>query len=145
MKILNLHLPVLLNCLFFSVVHPSIEFSGPRKPLQEGDSANLTCKVIESFPEPQLTISKNRDPGQQTSISEYGDLLFDGVKRTLTLLITNITGRAEGIYTCKAENGGGDFTASIYLTVRSKFIIIIMNIVTIKSISIFGVYNSESP
>ena len=136
---MNLHLPVLLNCLFFSVVRPSIEFSGPSKPLEEGDSANLTCKVIESFPEPQLTISKNGDPEQQTSIYEYGDLLFDGVKRTLTLLITNITERAKGRYTCKAENAGGNFTESIYLTVRSKFIIIIMNIVTIKSISIFWV------
>ena len=115
---------MLLNCLFFSIVRPNIEFSGPSKPLQKGDRAILTCKVIESFPEPKLTISKN------------GDLLLDGVKRTLTLSITNITERAEGKYTCKAENDGGDFTESIYLTVRSKFIIIIMNIVTIKSISI---------
>ena len=128
---------MLLNCLFFSVVGPSIEFSGPSKPLREGDSANLTCTVIESSPEPKLTISRNRDPGQQTSIYEYGDLLFDGVKRTLTLLITNITERAEGWYTCKAENAGGNFTESIYLTVRSKFIIIIMNIVTIESFSVF--------
>jgi len=131
-----LSLSLLLNCFFFSVVRPIIELSGPSQPLQEGDSANLTCKIIESFPEPELTIFKNEDPQQKTSIFEYGDLLFDDTKRTLTLLLTNVTERVVGKYTCKAENGGGNFTESLYLRVRSKLIIIVINIVTIKSIRI---------
>ena len=104
--------------------------------MKEGDSANLTCKIIESFPEPQLTIFKNEDPQQKTSIVEYGDLLFDDTKGTLTLLLTNVTERVKGRYTCKAENAGGNFTESLYLRVRSKLIIIVMHIVTIKCIKI---------
>ncbi|XP_020602068.1 hemicentin-1-like isoform X2 [Orbicella faveolata] len=102
-----LYLPMLFNCLFvFSVVRPVIELLGPSEPLHEGDSANLTCKIIKGLPEPQLSIFKN------------GDLLLDE-KTTLTLLLANVTERDEARYTCKARNAGGNFTDSIYLTVKT--------------------------
>ena len=74
--------------------------------MQEGDSVNLTCKVIRGSPKPQLSWFKN------------GALLSKEVKTTL--ILTNITDQDEGRYTCRAQNVGGNFTASIYVTVKSK-------------------------
>ena len=91
--------------------------------MQEGDSANLTCKIIQGLPEPQLSWFKN------------GSLLSKEVKTTL--ILTNVTDRDQGRYTCKAQNAAGSFTDSIYITVKSKCIVIIMNIQTIKSIRIY--------
>ena len=103
----------LIVLLFFSVVRPVIEMLGPNKPLQEGESANLTCNIIKGFPKPELSIFKT------------GDLLLDE-KTTLTLLLANVTERDEARYTCKARNAGGNFTDSIYLTVKSKLIILVI-------------------
>jgi len=88
----------------------------------EGDSVNLTCKIIEGFPEPQIFWSKE------------GKRLSQDMKTTL--ILTNVTDRDEGRYTCKAQNAGGSFTGSIYITVKSKLIKIVMNIPTIESIRI---------
>ena len=104
--------------LFFPVVRPIVELLGPSKPLQEGDSANLTCKIIEGFPEPRLSFFKN------------GELLSK--EMTSPLLLTNVTDSDEGRYICEAHNGGGNFTDSRYIRVKSKLIIIIMDKVTIK-------------
>jgi len=91
--------------------------------MKEGDSVNLTCKIIKGFPEPQISWFKDRNP------------LSKEVKTTL--ILTNVTDSDEGRYTCKAQNAGGNFTGSIYITVESKLIKIVMNIPTIESIGIY--------
>ena len=114
----------LFNCLFFSVVLPIIQLLGPGEhTYMQGDSANLTCKIIEGLPEPQLSWFKN------------GDLLSKEVNTTL--ILTDVTDKDEGKYICRAQNVGGDFKASVDVTVKSKCIIIIMNIPTIKNIRIY--------
>ncbi|XP_020615335.1 fibroblast growth factor receptor 2-like [Orbicella faveolata] len=99
------------------IIRPVIEMLGPNKPLQEGESANLTCNIIKGFPKPELSIFKTGDPEGQPTISKYGYLLFDELKRTL--LLTNITDRVEGRYTCIAQNAGGNFTDSKHITVKT--------------------------
>ena len=74
----------------------------------QGDTANLTCKVIEGLPEPQLSWYKN------------DVLLSNEVKPTLVL--ENVTDRDEGRYIIKAQNAGGDYKASIDVTVKSKLL-----------------------
>ena len=86
---------------------------GPIEPLREGDSANLTCKITEGLPEPQLSFFKNGDPLSK--------------ERTSSLLLTNVTDSDEGKYTCEAQNTGGYFTDSIHIRVESKLIIIVVN------------------
>ena len=87
--------------------------------MQEGDSVNLTCKIIEGFPEPQIYWLKDGDPLS---------------RENTTLILTNVTDRDEGMYICKAQNDGGSFTDITYITVKSKLINIVMNIPTIESI-----------
>jgi len=133
-NVMFLDLPMVVKCLFFSVVRPVIAMVGPNKSLEEGDNANLTCYVIKGSPKPQLSIVKTEDPEEQPTIFKYGYLLFDMFKTTVTLVLTNITKRIEGRYTCIARNAGGHFTASKHITVKSKIIIIIINMLTMKSI-----------
>ena len=99
-----------LIILVFSIVRPVVELLGPTEPLREGDTASLTCKIIEGLPEPQLSFFKN------------GHLLPK--EKTSPLLLTNVTDSDEGRYTCKAQNAGGNFTDSKHITVKSKLIII---------------------
>ena len=99
-----------LIILVFSVVRPEVELLGPTEPLREGDTANLTCKIIKGLPEPQLSFFKN------------GHLLPK--EKTSPLLLKNVTDSDEGRYTCKAQNPGGNFTDSKHITVKSKLIII---------------------
>ena len=87
--------------------------------MQEGDSFNLTCKIIKGSPEPKISWFKD------------GKLRLE---EKTTLILANVTDRDEGSYTCKAQNAGGNFMDSIYITVKSKFIKIIMDIPTTKSI-----------
>ena len=113
---------MLFNCLFFSVVQPKIELLiTPGKHVQEGESANLTCKIIEGFPEPEISWLKDGEP------------LAKEVKTTL--ILTKATDRDEGMYTCIAQNTLGNSTDSIDVAVKSK-LIIIMIILTIKSIRV---------
>jgi len=77
--------------------------SSPGGPLQEGDSFNLTCKIIRGSPEPKISWFKDEDPRPE--------------KKT-TLVLANITDRDEGKYTCKAQNTGGNFTDSIYISIK---------------------------
>ena len=119
LKIVELYLSMLFNCLFFSIVRPNVLLSSPGGQLQEGDSFNLTCNITKGFPEPKISWFKD------------GDLRL-GEKSTL--ILANVTDRDEGRYTCKAQNTGGTFTDSIYISVKSRFIKIIMDVPTIKSI-----------
>jgi len=76
---------------------------------------------MKGFPEPKISWVKDGNP-----------LL----EEKATLILENVTDRDEGRYTCKAQNAGGNFTDSINITVKSKFIIIIIDVPTIKSIRI---------
>ena len=101
---------------FASVVRPKLQLLQPNASqyiLEEGDSANLTCKIIEGLPEPRLSLSKNGNPlpGEMAS----------------SLLLTNVTDSDEGMYICEAQNAGGYFTDSKHIRVKSKLIIIIVN------------------
>ena len=80
----------------------------------QGDSVNLTCKIIEGLPEPQISWYKDGDP-------------LSGEKNTI-LILTDVTERDEGRYTCKAQNFAGSFTDSVNITVISKLIKIVINI-----------------
>ena len=89
--------------------------------MQKGENANLTCKIIDGFPEPQLSFFKHELNHQSKEI-------------TSPLPLTNVTDSDEGRYICEAQNAGGSFTDSIYIRVKSKLIIMIFMItVTIKS------------
>ena len=79
---------------------------GPNKPIQEGDSANLTCKIVRGLPEPQVTWLKNGKPLPK--------------EMKTTLLLTDVTDEDEGSYACRAENAAGIFTDRKYVTVKSK-------------------------
>ena len=115
LKIVELYLFMLFNCLFFSIVRPTVLLSLPPRPLQEGDSLNLTCEIIGGSPEPKISWFKDGEPrlGEKT-----------------TLIVANVTDRDEGRYTCKAQNTGGSFTYSINISVKSKFIKILMDVPT---------------
>jgi len=106
-KIMKLYLLMAFNCLFFSIALPKVLLK-PGRHTQEGDSVNLTCKIIEGFPEPQISWFKDGNPLSK--------------EVNTTLILTNVTVRDEGSYTCKAQNAGGSFTSSIYITVKSKLI-----------------------
>ncbi|KAJ7388610.1 Hemicentin-1 [Desmophyllum pertusum] len=86
------------------IIPPNVQLLGPNKPIREGDSVNLTCKINKGFPKPQISWSK------------------DGTERkekSTTLILTGVKDEDEGMYTCKAENAGGAFRHSYskYVTV----------------------------
>ena len=92
--------------LFCSVVLPNIQLLGPNKALREGDSANLTCKIIKGLPEPQVSWFKN---GTELEV------------KNRTLFLTNVTDEDEARYACRADNIGGFVFNSLYVAVKSKF------------------------
>ena len=94
---------------FASVVRPKLQLLQPNASqyiLEEGDSANLTCKIIEGLPEPLLSFSKNG-----VDLSK---------EMTSSLLLTNVTDSDEGMYMCKAQNAGGYFADSKHIRVKSE-------------------------
>lgn len=102
---------LLFFCVFF-LVCPLISLGPGTGIYRQGESGNLTCKIVEGLPEPQLSWYKNN--------------VFLPNEVNTTLVLANVTERDEGTYTCRAQNAGGDFKASIDVTVESKLMTIIM-------------------
>ena len=104
---MSLYFSNAVELVFFSVVRPFVFILGPGKRIyRQGESGILNCQIMEGLPEPQLSWYKN-------------DVLLPGKVNT-TLRLANVTDTDEGRYTCKAQNAGGDFEASIDITVKSK-------------------------
>ncbi|XP_078342494.1 fibroblast growth factor receptor 1-like isoform X1 [Oculina patagonica] len=83
---------------------PVIQLLGPNKSMREGDSFNLTCKIVRGSPEPQLSWFKN---GKNLKL------------KNRTLLLTNVSNEDEGRYTCRADNVLGVETGSIFVVVKT--------------------------
>ena len=104
---------MILECLRFSkdmlsiylLVRPKVDISGASNLIIEGNSVNLTCKVVEGRPEPRITWLKNNT--------------WQG--QSLSLFFSEITKEEEGRYTCKAENAAGFDTKDIDISVKGVF------------------------
>ena len=90
----------------YLLVRPKVDISGASNLIIEGNSVNLTCKVVEGRPEPQITWLKNNT--------------FQG--QSLSLFFSEITREDDGWYTCKAENASGFSTKDIDISVKGVFI-----------------------
>nr|XP_058962259.1 hemicentin-2-like [Pocillopora verrucosa] len=90
------------NILVTVIIRPKVDISGASNLIIEGNSVNLTCKVVEGRPEPQITWLKNKT--------------FH--KQSLSLFFSEITKEDEGRYTCKAENAAGFDTKDIDISVK---------------------------
>nr|XP_058959857.1 fibroblast growth factor receptor-like [Pocillopora verrucosa] len=86
----------------YLLVRPKVDISGASNLIIEGNSVNLTCKVVEGRPEPQITWLKNNTLQGQS----------------LSLFFSEITKEDEGRYTCKAENAAGFDTKDIDISVK---------------------------
>ena len=86
-------------------VRPKVSVSGASKPIREGDNVTLTCKIIQGWPQPQITWLKNN--------------LSKG--HNMSLLFNNITKEDAGLYTCKAKNPGGISAKNIHILVDGRF------------------------
>nr|XP_058946193.1 fibroblast growth factor receptor 3-like [Pocillopora verrucosa] len=84
------------------IIRPKVDISGASNLIIEGNSVNLTCKVVEGRPEPQITWLKNNTLHRQS----------------LSLFFSEITKGDEGRYTCKAENAAGFDTKDIDISVK---------------------------
>ena len=94
---------MLFICL---LVRPKVDISGASNLVIEGNSVNLTCKVVAGRPEPQITWLKNNTLHRQS----------------LSLFFSEITKEEEGRYTCKAENAAGFSTKDIDISVKGVFV-----------------------
>ena len=90
----------------YLLVRPKVDISGASNLIIEGNSVNLTCKVVEGRPEPQITWFKNNT--------------FQG--QSLSLFFSEITKEDEGQYTCKAENAAGFSTKDIDISVKGVYV-----------------------
>ena len=90
----------------YLLVRPKVDISGASNPIIEGNSVNLTCKVVEGRPEPRITWLKNNTLQGQS----------------LSLFFSEITKEEEGRYTCKAENAAGFDTKDIDISVKGVFV-----------------------
>ena len=90
----------------YLLVRPKVDISGASNLIIEGNSVNLTCKVVEGRPEPQITWLKNNTLHRQS----------------LSLFFSEITKGDEGWYTCKAENAAGFDTKDIDISVKGVFV-----------------------
>ena len=90
----------------YLLVRPKVDISGASNLIIEGNSVNLTCKVVEGRPEPQITWLKNNTLHRQS----------------LSLFFSEITKEDEGWYTCKAENAAGFDTKDIDISVKGVFV-----------------------
>ena len=99
--------PIFQDMLFiYLLVRPKVDISGASNLIIEGNSVNLTCKVVEGRPEPQITWLKNNTLQGQS----------------LSLFFSEITKEDEGRYTCKAENAAGFDTKDIDISVKGVFV-----------------------
>ncbi|XP_072926800.1 myosin light chain kinase, smooth muscle-like [Hemitrygon akajei] len=78
----------------------------------EGSASCLQCH-IEGYPDPEVIWYKNGDPLTESSHYQI-DYQEDG---TCSLIITNVTQKDSGNYTCKAMNALGEKTCSARLIV----------------------------
>ena len=90
----------------YLLVRPKVDISEASNLIIEGNSVNLTCKVAEGRPEPQITWLKNNTLQGQS----------------LSLFFSEITKEDEGRYTCKAENAAGFSTKDIDISVKGVFV-----------------------
>nr|XP_058962211.1 vascular endothelial growth factor receptor 3-like isoform X2 [Pocillopora verrucosa] len=90
------------NIVVTVIIRPKVDISGASNLIIEGNSVNLTCKVVEGRPEPQITWLKNNTLQGQS----------------LSLFFSEITKEDEGRYTCKAENAAGFDTKDIDISVK---------------------------
>ena len=91
------------TCLF--KVRPVVSVLGSSNLIREGDTVNLTCKIIQGRPKPQITWLKNNlSKGHSVSLS-----------------FNNITKEEAGLYTCEAKNRGGISAENIYISIHGKF------------------------
>ena len=90
----------------YLLVRPKVDISGASNLIIEGNSVNLTFKVAEGRPEPQITWLKNN--------TLQGE--------SLCLFFSEITNEDEGRYTCKAENAAGFSTKDIDISVKGVFV-----------------------
>nr|XP_058956066.1 hemicentin-2-like [Pocillopora verrucosa] len=88
----------------FCEVRPVVSVSGSSNLIREGDTVNLTCKIIQGRPKPQITWLKNN--------------LSKG--HSLSLSFNNITKEEAGLYTCEAKNRGGISAENIYISIHEK-------------------------
>ena len=98
----------------YLLVRPKVDISGASNLIIEGNSVNLTCKVVEGRPEPQITWLKNNTLQGQS----------------LSLFFSEITKEDEGRYTCKAENAAGFDTKDIDISVKGVFSISLDNLIS---------------
>ena len=94
---------MLFICL---LVRPKVDISGASNLVIEGNSVNLTCKVVAGRPEPQIIWLKNNTLKGQS----------------LSLFFSEITKEDEGRYTCEAKNEAGVSTKEIDIFVKGVFV-----------------------
>ena len=90
----------------YLLVQPKVDISGASSLIIEGNSVNLTCKVVAGRPEPQITWLKNNTLKAQS----------------LSLFFSKISKEDEGRYTCKAKNAAGFTTEDIDISVKGVFV-----------------------
>ena len=90
----------------YLLVQPKVDISGASNLIVEGNSVNLTCKVVAGRPEPRITWLKNNKLQGQS----------------LSLFFSEIRKEDEGRYTCKAENEAGNSRKGINVSVKGVFV-----------------------
>ena len=90
----------------YLLVEPKVDISIASNLIIEGNSVNLTCKVVAGRPEPQITWFKSNTLKGQS----------------LSLFFSEITKEDEGRYTCKAKNVAGFTTEDIDISVKGVFV-----------------------
>ena len=96
-------LEYLMDMLFiYLLVQPNVDISGASNLIIEGNRVNLMCKVVEGWPEPQITWLKNNTLQGQS----------------LCLFFSEITKEDEWWYTCKAKNAAGFSTKDIDISLN---------------------------
>ena len=91
---------------FFLEVPPKLSLLGPHDPVAEGDNVNLTCKIMDAVPKPELI----------HWLKENISLDIN----TTNMVLRSIKKEQEGNYICETSNEGGSAKDSIEVIVDSK-------------------------